>query len=324
MNRFSFVRLFAVLIKESLQMRRDRGTVGLTVMLPLVQLFLFGYAINANPRHLPTGLLAAEHSTYERTLAAALQNTGYFDIQPMASEDEAEQALARGDVMFVLNIPPDFSRRVDRGEQPQVLMDADATDPTAIANATAAVVALNATVLNRDLPADKRVNPSQPPFQIVLHGRYNPEQLTALNIVPGLIGLILTVSTLVMTTLAITRERESGTMENLLATPVRPVEVMLGKIIPYVGLAYVQIALILLVSVTVRCGARFRCCCSLSACSSRATWRWGSHSRRWRRRRCRRNNCPSSGCCRRSCYPASCSRSWACRPGPASSARRCR
>ena len=251
MNRFSFARLFAMLIKESLQMRRDRATVGLTVMLPLVQLFLFGYAINANPRHLPTGLLAAEHSTYERTLAAALQNTGYFDIRPMASEDEAEQALARGDVMFVLNIPPDFSRRVDRGEQPQVLMDADATDPTAIANATAAVVALNATVLNRDLPADMQVNPSQPPFQIVLHARYNPEQLTALNIVPGLIGLILTVSTLVMTTLAITRERESGTMENLLAMPVRPVEVMLGKIIPYVGLAYVQIALILLVSVTV-------------------------------------------------------------------------
>ena len=143
MNRFSFARLFAMLIKESLQMRRDRATVGLTVMLPLVQLFLFGYAINANPRHLPTGLLSAEHSTYERTLAAALQNTGYFDIQPMATEDAAEQALARGDVMFVLNIPPDFSRRIDRGEQPQVLMDADATDPTAIANATAAVVALN-------------------------------------------------------------------------------------------------------------------------------------------------------------------------------------
>ncbi len=251
MRGFSFARLFAMLIKELLQMRRDRATVGLTVMLPMVQLFLFGYAINANPRHLPTGLLAAEHSTYERTLAAALQNTGYFDIRPMTSEDEAEQALARGDVMFVLNIPPDFSRRVDRGEAPQVLMDADATDPTAIANATAAVVALNATVLNRDLPADMRVQPQQPPFQIVLHGRYNPEQITALNIVPGLIGLILTVSTLVMTTLAITRERESGTMENLLATPVRPVEVMLGKIIPYVGLAYVQIALILLVSVTV-------------------------------------------------------------------------
>jgi ABC-2 type transport system permease protein len=251
MRRFSFARLFAILIKESLQMRRDRGTIGLTVMLPLVQLFLFGYAINANPRHLPTGLITAEHSTYERTLVAALQNTGYFDIRPFATESEAEQALARGDVLFVLNIPPDFSRRIDRGEHPQVLMDADATDPTAIGNATAALVALNATVLNRDLPVGMQVEPAQPPFQVVLHARYNPEQITALNIVPGLLGLILIISTLVMTSLAITRERETGTMENLLAMPVRPVEVMLGKIIPYVGLAYVQTALILTVAVVV-------------------------------------------------------------------------
>jgi ABC-2 type transport system permease protein len=154
-------------------------------------------------------------------------------------------------VMFVLNIPPDFARRIDRGEHPQVLMDADATDPTAIGNATAAMMALNATVLNRDLPVSMQVQPAQPPFQVVLHARYNPEQITALNIVPGLIGLILTISTLVMTSLAITREREVGTMENLLAMPVRPVEVMLGKIIPYVGLAYVQTALILVVSVVV-------------------------------------------------------------------------
>jgi ABC-2 type transport system permease protein len=251
MNGFSLARLMAMLRKEWTQMRRDRATVGLTVALPLIQLFLFGFAINANPRHLPTGLVTAEHSTYERTLIAALQNTRYFDIQPFATEQSAEEALRRGDVMFVLNIPPDFSRRIDRGERPEVLMDADATDPTAIANATAAVVALNASVLNRDLPVAMRVQPAAPPFQLVLHARYNPEAITALNIVPGLIGLILTVSTLVMTSLAITREREVGTMENLLAMPVRPVEVMLGKIIPYVGLAYVQTALILVVSVLV-------------------------------------------------------------------------
>jgi ABC transporter DrrB family efflux protein len=249
MTGFSFARLFAMLQKEWVQMRRDRATVGLTVMLPLIQLFLFGYAINTNPRHLPTGVIAAEHSTYERTLISALQNTRYFDIVPFATEDAADEALRRGDVLFVVNIPPDFSRRIDRGERPQVLMDADATDPTAIGNATAAIMALNATVLNRDLPVSMQVQPAQPPFQIVLHARYNPEQVTALNIVPGLIGLILTISTLVMTSLAITKERELGTMENLLAMPVRPVEVMLGKIIPYVGLAYVQTALILLVSV---------------------------------------------------------------------------
>ena len=251
MSGFSLVRLLAMLHKEWLQMRRDRATIGLTVMLPLIQLFLFGYAINANPHHLPTGLLSAEHSTSERTLVAALNNTGYFDIRSYSSEGSAERALERGDVMFVLNIPPDFSRRIERGEQPQVLMDADATDPTAIGYATAALAALNATVLNRDLPANRRVQPPQPPFQMVLHARYNPEQITAFNIVPGLIGLILTISTLVMTSLAITREREAGTMENLLAMPVRPLEVMLGKIIPYVGLAYVQTALILVMSVGV-------------------------------------------------------------------------
>lgn len=251
MNSFSFARLFAMLRKEWLQMRRDRATIGLTVMLPLIQLFLFGYAINANPHHLPTGLLTADHSTYQRTLVTALENTGYFDIHSFATEAAAEQALRRGDVMFVLNIPPGFSRRIERGEQPQVLMDADATDPTAIGYATAALAAVNATVLNRNLPANRRVAPPQPPFQIVLHARYNPEQITALNIVPGLIGLILTISTLIMTSLAITREREMGTMENLLAMPVQPVEVMLGKIIPYVGLAYVQTALILVVSVGV-------------------------------------------------------------------------
>lgn len=251
MNGFSFARLLAMLRKEWLQMRRDRATIGLTVTLPLIQLFLFGYAINANPHHLPTGLLAAEHSIYERTLVSALENTDYFDIRPFATEAAAEQALRRGDVMFVLNIPPGFSRRIERGEQPQVLMDADATDPTAIGYATAALAALNATVLNRDLPANRQLAPPQPPLQIVLHARYNPEQITALNIVPGLIGLILTISTLIMTSLAITREREMGTMENLLAMPVQPVEVMLGKIIPYVGLAYVQTALILVVSVGV-------------------------------------------------------------------------
>jgi ABC transporter DrrB family efflux protein len=251
MSRFSFARFLAVLHKEWRQMRRDRAVIGLTVFLPLLQLFLFGYAINANPHHLATGIVSAEHSTYERTLAAALQNTGYFDVRTVASEAAAEQALARGDLMFVLNIPPNFSRRVDRGERPAVLMDADATDPTAIAYASSAAVALNASVLNRDLPANLQAQPAEPPFQLILHARYNPEQITALNIVPGLIGLILTFSTLVITALAITREREAGTMENLLAMPVRPIEVMLGKIVPYVALGYVQVLLILTLSVLV-------------------------------------------------------------------------
>ncbi len=251
MTNFSFARVAAVLRKEWTQMRRDRATVGLTVALPLIQLFLFGYALNANPRHLPTGVLAADHSDYTRALEAALVNTGYFDLRSFSSEKQADEALADGRVMFVLNIPPGFSRDVDRGEHPQVLMDADATDPTAIGNATAAVAALNASVLNRELPPSLQSQPAAPPFQVVLHARYNPEAITALNIVPGLIGIILTFSTLVITALSITREREAGTMENLLAMPVRPIEVMLGKIIPYVGLGYVQVLLILAMSVIV-------------------------------------------------------------------------
>lgn len=251
MTKFSFARVAAVLRKEWMQMRRDRATISMTVALPLIQLFLFGYALNANPRHLPTGVLTADQSNYTRTLEAALANTGYFDIRSFSTEKQANEALASGQVLFVLNIPPGFSRDVDRGEHPQVLMDADATDPTAIGNATAAVTALNADVLARDLPPHLQSQPNAPPFQVVLHARYNPEEITALNIVPGLIGIILTFSTLIITALSITREREAGTMENLLAMPVRPVEVMLGKIIPYVGLGYVQVLLILFMSVVV-------------------------------------------------------------------------
>ncbi|HEY1935970.1 MAG TPA: ABC transporter permease [Acetobacteraceae bacterium] len=248
MTDFSFARFIAMLRKEWLQMRRDRMTIGMTVMLPLLQLFLFGTAINSNPHNLPTGLLSADHSIYERTLVTALQNTGYFDVRDFATEQQADRALAEGDVLFVLEIPPGFARAVDRGEHPSVLLDADATDPVAIGNATAAVAALNANVLSRDLPPSLRTTSVPPPFQVIIHARYNPEEITALNIVPGLIGTILTFSTLVITTLTITKERQLGTMENLLAMPVRPAEVMLGKIVPYIGLGYIQVVLILAVA----------------------------------------------------------------------------
>jgi ABC-2 type transport system permease protein len=244
MNGFSLARLVAMLHKEWLQMQRDPLTIGLVVMMPLMQLFLFGFAINTNPHDLPTGVLSADHSQYERTLTTALQNTGYFRIRTFTSERQADEALADGEVLFVLEIPPSFARSVDRGDHPSVLLDADATDPVAIGNATAAVAALNANVLARDLPPNMQNTTTQPPFNIVVHARYNPEQITALNIVPGLIGTILMMSTLVITTLSITREREAGTMENLLAMPLRPIEVMLGKIVPYIGLGYVQVLLI--------------------------------------------------------------------------------
>jgi ABC-2 type transport system permease protein len=247
MNGFSFGRFLAVLHKEWIQVRRDPMTLRLIIALPVMQLFLFGYAINTDPKHLPTGLLSPEHSQYVRTIVAALRNTGYYDIRPLASEEEAERALAEGEVLFVINIPPNFERSVDRGETPAVLVDADATDPSAIGNATAALASLTAT-LNRDLPPKLQSEPAKPPFQFVVHARYNPEQLTVLNIVPGLVCIVLLFSTLLITTLSITRERERGTMENLLAMPVRPIEVMIAKIVPYILIGYVQVVLILAIS----------------------------------------------------------------------------
>ena len=247
MNQFSFARLVALLRKELIQVMRDVMTLRIIIAIPIMQLFLFGYAINSDPKHLPAGLLSIDASKYTRTIAAALTNSGYYDFRQLRSEKEADDGLARGDLMFVVEIPPGFDRAVDRGESPSVLIDADATDPTAIGNAVAALTQTVAD-LNRDLPPIRQIQPQTPPFQFVLHARYNPEQLTVLNIVPGLICIVLTFSTLFVTTLAITRERERGTMENLLAMPVRPIEVMIAKIVPYVVIGYVQVGLILVAS----------------------------------------------------------------------------
>jgi ABC-type multidrug transport system permease subunit len=247
---FSFRRFLAVLRKEWIQVRRDPFTLRMIILLPVLQLFLFGYAINTDPKHLPTGLLSADHSKYERTLIAALQNTGYYNIRPLASEAQAERALADGELLFVINIPPGFDRSVDRGDQPSVLMDADATDPSAIGNATAALASLTSS-LDRGLPPNMRSKPASLPFQFEVHARYNPEQLTVLNIVPGLICIVLTISTLFVTTLSITRETERGTMENLLAMPVRPIEVMLAKVVPYIAIGYAQATLILAIAAVV-------------------------------------------------------------------------
>jgi ABC-2 type transport system permease protein len=249
-NGFSFRRLSALLRKEWIQVRRDPFTLRLIIALPIMQLLLFGYAINTNPKHLATGLLAAEHSKYERTIVAALQNTGYYDIRTLSSEAAAEKALAEGNLLFVVNFPPNFDRSVDRGEAPSVLIDADATDPSAIGNATAALSGI-ADALSRDLPPNLQSQPAQPPFQFVVHARYNPEQLTVLNIVPGLICMVLIMSTLLVTTLAVTRERERGTLENLMAMPVRPIEIMLAKMAPYILIGYIQVLLILGISALV-------------------------------------------------------------------------
>jgi ABC-type Na+ efflux pump permease subunit len=314
---FSFKRFAALLRKEWLQILRDPITLRFIIALPMMQLFLFGYAINTDPKHLPAGLLSVNHSKYERSLIAALQNTGYYDISMLSSEAEAERALAQGELLFVITIPANFDRSVDRGDAPSVLIDADASDPTAVANATAALPALS-TALNRDLPPIRQVQSPPLPFQIVVHARYNPERLTVLNVVPGLICIVLIFSTVFVTALSITRERERGTMENLLAMPVRPIEVMLAKVVPYILVGYVQVVLILIAATLVfRCrfAARCHCCSAPLGSSSPAISRLGLRSRHSQQTRCRRSSSPSLRSCRRFSCRASSFRSRGCPSG---------
>ena len=250
MKRFSFspMRFWAVVVKEFIQMRRDRLTFGMMVGIPMLQLILFGYAINSNPKHLPTAVFAADNSTFSRTLVWGLRNSSYFDLtQEAHSAAEIHKFLAEGRVQFAVTVPVDFSRKLLRGEKPDLLLEADATDPSAVGFAMAAVNQLATSVINRDLTGPlARLQAGAPPFNLVTHQHYNPESISQYNIVPGLMGVMLTMTMIIITGLAITRERERGTMENLLSTPAHPGEVIVGKIVPYIMVGYVQVILVLL------------------------------------------------------------------------------
>jgi ABC-2 type transport system permease protein len=213
-----------------------------------MQLVLFGYAINTDPRHLPLAVVVADDSPIVRAFVAGLQNSQYFDVVAHpASEREGDRLLEDGDAQFLLVVPPGFGRRVERGERPALLVAADATDPSAAGNALAALEPIARQVQARVLSGTLApLAPARPAFEVRVQRRYNPEALVRYNIVPGLIGVILTMTMVMMTSLAVTREIERGTMENLLATPARPSEVMIGKIVPYIMVGYVQVGLILL------------------------------------------------------------------------------
>jgi ABC-2 type transport system permease protein len=245
---FSLHRFAAVIGKEFVQMRRDRLTFAMMIGIPILQMVLFGFAINSDPKNLPTAVQLADHGPYARTVVAALQNSAYFRVvQTVDSEAEADRLLALGKVQFVFSIPEDFSRRLLRGERPALLLTADATDPAATSNAVGAFRQLAEAALERDLQGGAGyLLREAPPIEVIVHPRYNPEGVTRYNIVPGLIGVVLTMTLVIITGLAITRERERGTMENLLSTPVKPAEVMLGKIVPYILVGYVQLTVILL------------------------------------------------------------------------------
>jgi len=236
-------RTGAMLIKEFIQLRRDRVSFGMIVMVPLIQLLLFGYAINTTPRNLPTAVLLQEQSDLGRSVLKALENTKYFKINHVVStEAEFDRLLATGQVLFAIEIPRGFERAVRRGDRPAILVAADATDPVAAGSALSALGQVTQTALRND-----RVLPDAgaPLFDIRTHARYNPAGASQLNIVPGLVGTILTMTMLIFTALSVTREIERGTMESLLAMPITPVEIMLGKIIPYILVGFVQASLII-------------------------------------------------------------------------------
>jgi ABC-2 type transport system permease protein len=232
-----------MLVKEFIQLRRDRVSFAMIVVMPLVQLMLFGYAINTTPRDLPTAVLLQEQSDLARSILAALQNTKYFKVTELPhTTAELDHLLASGKVLFAIEIPAGFERSVRRGDKPAMLVAADATDPVAAGSALGAL----GTAVQTALTHDRLVpDPVQMPFEIRAHARYNPAGVTQLNIVPGLVGTILTMTMLIFTALSVTREIERGTMENLLAMPISPIEIMLGKIIPYVFVGFVQASLII-------------------------------------------------------------------------------
>lgn len=244
---FSPQRLVAMLVKEFTQLQRDRLTFAMVICIPLMQLILFGFAINTNPKKMPTVIIANDHSEFTRKFITGLKNTDYFMVKDdVKSEVEAKKMLAIGKAQFIVTIPSDFTRKLLRKEQPQILLEADATDPVATGSATSAVNLLAQVVFNPQL--GEEVESSDTSVNVVVHASYNPESITAYNIVPGLLGVVLTMTMVVITGIGITRERERGTMEHLLATPVRPLEVMLGKLMPYVVVGYIQVGLILLVA----------------------------------------------------------------------------
>jgi ABC-2 type transport system permease protein len=240
-------KTWAMLVKEFIQLKRDRVSFAMIIMIPLVQLMLFGYAINTTPRNLPTAVLMQERTDLSRSILAALENTKYFRITQLPhSEAEVDQLLASGTVLFAVEIPANFERSVRRGDKPAMLVIADATDPVASGTALSALSEVLRTALSHD--RDVPNNPTMP-FEIRTHARYNPAAVTQLNIVPGLVGTILTMTMLIFTALSVTREIERGTMESLLSMPISPVEIMLGKIVPYILVGFVQAALIISIGV---------------------------------------------------------------------------
>lgn len=244
---FSFRRLWSIITKEFIQMKRDRVTFGMIVSIPLMQLILFGFAINFDPKDLPTVVVSADESYFTRQIILALQNSKYFKILPTLTDSEqADKMLATNQAQFALHIPQNFSQRLIRNQHPSILVEVDASDPATTSFATNVVQNLNQALKKHFTGSLSYLQTNEPPINFIIQAKYNPERITQYNIIPGLLGVVLTMTMVLITSIAITRERERGTMESLLAMPVRPLEVVLGKLIPYIFVGYVQVFLIIL------------------------------------------------------------------------------
>lgn len=246
----SYRRIFAILKKEFVQLKRDATTLRMIIAIPIMQLFLFGFAINSDPKHLPTAMLSNDNGIISRNIVTSLENSEYFAItHAINSPREAKTLLQEGVVTFVITIPKNFSRDLIRGDKPHLLIEADATDPIAISGSLGSINTIVGQAINRDAKgALSSIAFKDSPYEVRIHKLYNPEGLSRYNIVPGLIAIVLTMTCVMMTALSLTKERERGTMENLLSMPVKPIEVMIGKITPYVVIGYIQATIILLAS----------------------------------------------------------------------------
>lgn len=249
-GRFSLFRLWGLIHKEFIQFKRDRTTFLFIITLPILQLIIFGLAINTNPKHLPAALLNADSGPFARTLIAELENTQYFNFNYLPkTEADANELMARHEVLFILSIPPDFSRKLVRGETPSVLLEVDGTDPTSVAYAVSASNNLMPHIFQYDLIGPLQdLNQTKPPAELRIHTKYNPSAITQYNIVPGLLGTVLTLTFVLVAGMALTRERERGTLETLLATPLRPLEVIIGKAAPFILVGYLQLIVVIIIA----------------------------------------------------------------------------
>lgn len=249
MKGLSLARIAAVMVKEFTQLRRDRITYAMILVMPLMQLLLFGYAINTDPRHMPAAVLSHDHGRLANAVVATLERTTYVDVKHLpTSEVEMDRLIRRGEITLALTIPPDFSERVLKGDRAQILAEVDATDPTAAGGVAAAVAALPSNAFKAELRGPAARPATAAPFEVVVHRLYNPEGITSYNIVPGLLAIILSMTLVMMTAMAVTREAERGTMESLLSTPATAFEVMIGKLLPYIAVGVLQTVIVLILS----------------------------------------------------------------------------